>query len=37
LCQRVLDKAERCGIGVKVCSECQGVWLSQGQLEELTR
>jgi len=35
LCQQVLAKAERYGIGLKVCSHCQGIWLSQDQLEQI--
>jgi hypothetical protein len=36
-CQHVLDREERCGVSIKICSQCQGVWLSQGQLEQLMR
>lgn len=35
LCQQLLEKAERYGIGLKVCSRCQGIWLSQDQLEQI--
>jgi hypothetical protein len=37
LCQQVLDRAERYGVGIKVCSRCQGIWLSQDQLEQIMR
>jgi hypothetical protein len=37
LCQQVLEKVERYGVGLKVCSRCQGMWLSQDQLEQIMR
>jgi len=37
LCQRVMGKAEQHGLSIKVCPQCQGVWLSQGQLDQLMR
>jgi len=36
LCQERLDEVERHGIQMEVCPRCQGVWLSQGKLEQIT-
>ncbi len=35
LCQQRLDEVERHGIQIEVCPRCQGVWLSQGKLEQI--
>jgi len=34
-CRQGLDEVERHGIRIKVCPRCQGVWLSQGELEQI--
>ena len=35
LCLQGLDEVERYGIRIEVCPCCQGVWLSQGKLEQI--
>jgi hypothetical protein len=35
LCHHALDKEERQGILIEVCPRCQGVWLSQGTLDQI--
>jgi hypothetical protein len=37
LCHYVLAEVERYGVGIQVCPSCQGVWLSQGKLEQIMR
>jgi hypothetical protein len=37
VCQRKLTEAERNGLRIEVCPDCQGVWLSQGKLEQIMR
>ena len=36
VCQRKLTKAERNGLEIDTCPDCQGVWLSQDKLEQIT-
>jgi transposase-like protein len=35
-CDQNLDRVERGGISVETCPRCQGAWLSQDQLEQIT-
>ena len=35
LCRQGLDEVERHDIRIKVCPRCEGVWLSQSELEQI--
>jgi hypothetical protein len=35
VCRRRLAKADRHGLRIEVCPDCQGVWLTQDELEQL--
>ena len=35
LCQQPLSEVERWGVRLDVCQRCQGVWLDQGELEQI--
>ncbi len=35
VCQQPLNEIEKWGVRLDVCQRCQGVWLDQGELEQI--
>lgn len=35
-CQTKLTRAERNGLEIEICPDCQGIWLTEGKLEQIT-
>ncbi len=35
VCQQPLDETEKWGVRLDVCQRCRGVWLDQGELEQI--
>jgi len=36
-CHRDLDEVERMGVAIDLCPKCRGIWLDEGELEQVSQ